>query len=249
MDIIEYHKSTTKELLALANRVRNLISHNGEDGVYKEIVLKNIIRRFLPEKYYIGTGFVVHQTENREQHIPSTQIDLLIYDDASPILFKEGDFVILTPDSVRGIIEVKSNIQNVTSLKEVLIKSNKIGQTIFNSKSDKTQKFFNGIFSYDGYFNDYRGQTLVDNYLEGVSDFINDVNHKKFIVNHVSFNKDLFLKYWTSEEEPNSLYHIEDLSFSFFISNLIDTLASTSVRRNNFIWYATDKELNLIRKF
>ena len=39
MNIIEYHKSTTKELLALADRVRSLITHNGEDGIYKEIVL------------------------------------------------------------------------------------------------------------------------------------------------------------------------------------------------------------------
>ena len=145
MNILEYHKSTTKELLALADKVKSLINHNGEDGMYKEIVLKNIIRRFLPEKYKIGTGFVVNQTENRDIHIPSTQIDLLIYDNTSPILFKEGDFVILTPDSVCGIIEVKSNLQNVNSLSEVIKKSNTIGQTIFNSKTDKKQKFFNGI--------------------------------------------------------------------------------------------------------
>ncbi|WP_317205988.1 DUF6602 domain-containing protein [Flavobacterium psychrophilum] len=217
--------------------------------MYKEIVLKNIIRRFLPEKYKIGTGFVVTQTENRGEHNHSTQIDLLIYDDASPILFKEGDFVILTPDSVRGIIEVKSNIQNVASLKEVVNKSNKIGQTIYNSKTDKKQKFFNGIFSYDGYLNNFGLQTLVDNYLEGISDFSSDTNHKKFIVNHVSFNKNLFLKLWPSETNPHSLYNIEDLSFSFFISNLIDTLANSSVKRNSFIWYAADKELNILKQF
>lgn len=249
MNIIEYHKSTTKELLALADRVRSLITHNGEDGIYKEIVLKNIIRRFLPEKYKIGTGFVVTQTENRGEHNHSTQIDLLIYDDSSPILFKEGDFVILTPDSVRGIIEVKSDIQGVPSLTEVIKKSNKIGQTIFNSKTDKKQKFFNGIFSYNGYLNNYREQTLIDNYLDGITEFTSDENYKKFIVNHVSFNKDLFLKFWPSEQNPNSLYRIEDLSFSFFISNLVDTLASNSVKKNKFIWYASDKELNLIKKF
>ncbi|PKQ62427.1 hypothetical protein Rain11_2679 [Raineya orbicola] len=41
----------------------------------------------------------------------------------------------------------------------------------------------------------------------------------------------------------------EDLSFSFFISNLTDFLSNKSVKKNNFIWYATDKELNLIRQF
>ena len=112
MGLIDYHKTTTKELLALTNKVRNLIKHWGEDGRYKEAVLKNVIKRFLPEKFIIGTGFVVKQTNQRGEHLSSKQIDLLIYDDSSPVLFKEGDFVILTPDSVRGIIEVKANLKN-----------------------------------------------------------------------------------------------------------------------------------------
>lgn len=64
MSLIDYHKTTTKELLTITNKVRNLISHWGEDGRYKEAILKNIIRRFLPEKYSIGTGFVIKQTDN-----------------------------------------------------------------------------------------------------------------------------------------------------------------------------------------
>src|SRR5436189_5415 len=112
MSLIDYHKSTTKELLAITHKVRNLITHWGEDGRYKEAILKNIIGRFIPEKYSIGTGFVIKQTENRGEHLSSTQIDLIIYDDESPILFKEGDFVILTADAVKGIIEVKANAQN-----------------------------------------------------------------------------------------------------------------------------------------
>lgn len=64
MSLIDYHKTTTKELLTITNKVRNLISHWGEDGRYKEAILKNIIRRFLPEKYSIATGFVIKQTDN-----------------------------------------------------------------------------------------------------------------------------------------------------------------------------------------
>jgi hypothetical protein len=45
MSLIDYHRTTTKELLALTNKVRNLITHWGEDGRYKEAVLKNVIRR------------------------------------------------------------------------------------------------------------------------------------------------------------------------------------------------------------
>ena len=135
MSLIDYHRTTIKELLALTNKVRNLISHWGEDGRFKEAVLKNVIRRFLPEKLTIGTGFVIKQTNNRGEHLSSRQIDLLIYDDASPVLFNEGDFVILTPDA-----------------------------------------------------------------------------------------------------NPHSLYNLQELSFSFFISNLTDYLSNKSVKKNNFIW-------------
>ena len=71
----------------------------------------------------------------------------------------------------------------------------------------------------------------------------------KFKVNHVSLNKDWFIKVWNEDENPHSIYRIENLSYSFFISNLADTLANKSIEKNNFIWFATDKEDNLKRQF
>lgn len=248
MSLIDYHRTTSSELLALTNKVRSLITHWGEDGRYKEAVLKNIIRRFLPEKYIIGTGFVVKQTQNRGEHLSSKQIDLIIYDDASPVLFKEGDFVILTPDAVRGIIEIKANLQNQI-VANVLRQANENGQFVFSGKDDKTQKFFNGIFSYEGFRNNFVMENFVDNYLQSNQDFTDDPYYLSFKVNHVSLNKDWFIKVWNEDENPHSIYNNEDLSFSFFISNLIDTIANKSIEKNNFIWYATDKELNLVRQF
>lgn len=248
MSLLDYHKTTTAELLALTNKVRSLISHWGEDGRYKEAVLKNIIRRFLPEKFTIGTGFVIKQTNVRGEHLSSRQIDLLIYDDASPVLFKEGDFVILTPDAVKGIIEIKANLQN-QQLSEIIRQANENGEFIFSGKKDKKHYFFNGIFSYEGYNNSFDMVRFSHRYLEGELPFLEDINFKKYKVNHVALNKDWFIKIWEEDEYPHSLYNIEDLSFSFFISNLTDMLSNKSVKRNNFIWYATDKELNLRLQF
>lgn len=248
MSLIDYHKTTTKELLTITNKVRNLISHWGEDGRYKEAILKNIIRRFLPEKYSIATGFVIKQTDNRGEHLSSKQIDLIVYDDASPVLFKEGDFVILTADSVRAIIEVKANIQN-QGLENIIRQSNENGQFIFSGKENKNQPFFNGVFGYEGYTNAFNTETIGQHIANANATFTAAADYNKFKVNHISLNKDWFLKYWPADDQPHSLYNIGDLSFSFFISNLIDTLANNSVRRNNFIWYANDKELNRVLQF
>ena len=248
MSLIDYHRATSNELLALTDKVRSLITHWGEEGRYKEAVLKNILGRFLPEKYTIATGFVIKQTQNRGQHLSSKQIDLIIYDNASPVLFKEGDFVILTPDAVRGIIEIKANAQN-QNLGEILRQANENGQFIFSGKDDKKPIFFNGIFSYAGFDKNFIMEKFVHNYLKSNLEFLTDPNYLKFKVNHVSLNKDWFIKVWNGKTNPHSIYKIQDLSFSFFISNLVDTLSNKSVKKNNFIWYANDKELNLVKEF
>lgn len=106
-----------------------------------------MINRFLPEKYKIASGFVIRPMQDYGEHQASRQIDLMIYDNESPIIFKEGDFVIATPDSVRAIIEVKTDIQNQNA-RTVINAANEKGKFIFEVKTNKEDLFFNGIFSY-----------------------------------------------------------------------------------------------------
>jgi hypothetical protein len=247
MNLTEFHKATSKELLAVTDRVKNLVQHWPEVGRHKEAVLKNIIRKFLPEKYCISTGFVVKQTEERGQHLASRQIDLMIYDSESPVLFREGDFTILTADAVRGIIEVKSNLQHA-SLQDTVNRANENGQFIISAKGDEDEGFFNGVFSFDG-FQNANPRKIETAVINANAAFIAIPGYEKFKVNHISFNGNWFMKYWPEEASPHSLYNLDELSFSFFISNLIDMLAHKSVRKNNFIWFSTDKELNLIHTF
>jgi hypothetical protein len=118
----------------------------------------------------------------------------MIYDDSSPILFKEGDFIILTPDSVRAIIEVKANLEN-QNVVDVVRRANENGQFIFSDKQDKKQPFFNGIFSYEGFDKTLNFDTFQQHFMEGNLPFIDDPSYKQYKVNHVSLNMNLFLKY------------------------------------------------------
>jgi hypothetical protein len=120
MDSQNFQKSITQELDVIKNRVRNLIgnTHWGEEGRFKEAVLKNVIQRFLPNSISIGTGFILKENESSNTNI-SHQIDLIIYDNTKPVLFREGDFIITTETNVKGIIEVKSKI-NITNLRQVV---------------------------------------------------------------------------------------------------------------------------------
>ncbi|OMP75748.1 hypothetical protein, partial [[Flexibacter] sp. ATCC 35208] len=102
---------------------------------------------------------------------------------------------------------------------------------------------------FEGYENNFDNVIFAERFSEGEIGFVTQESYKKFKVNHVSLNKDLFLKFWPQDKKQHSLYNIEDLSFPFFISNRTDILANKSVRKNNFIWYPTDKELNLQHQF
>ncbi len=248
MDTIEFHKSTAKELIAIKDRVRNLVNHWGEDGRHQEAVIKTMIQRFLPEKFKIGSGFVVRQTRERGNHEPSKQIDLIIYDTSYPILFKDNDFVILTADSVLGIIEVKANAKN-QNLREIVKKANENGKFIFDAKGDKRKPLFNGIFSYESTLNNVE---TIANLIKKPWDKLDD-NKYLYGVNHISFNQDWFYKFWKHEfsdgNVPHYLYEITGLSFSFFISNLMDWISGTSVIENSSLWFPVDKSIQVRKTF
>ena len=74
-----------------------------------------------------------------------------------------------------------------------------------------------------------------------------ELNFSKFKVNHISFNKDWFFKYWEKNlpEPANYIYMIEDLSFSFFISNLMDFVSVQSVMLNSNMWFPVDKSIEV----
>jgi len=93
-------------------------------GRYKENLLIKLIRDYIPENYKVASGFVmfVHDATEQRSSKPgfdhlnmgsftlSKQCDILIYDASSiPVIFKDDDFVILRPESVKAVIEVKSS--------------------------------------------------------------------------------------------------------------------------------------------
>jgi hypothetical protein len=116
MNIDSYFKDLTNEIESLKDRVRHYIddAHWLSDGEWKESVLRTILRRHLPNDIGVGRGSIVDVGET------STQIDVLLYDRAKPILFQDGDFVIVTADTVKGVVEVKTKLRGQQHLRDAL---------------------------------------------------------------------------------------------------------------------------------
>jgi hypothetical protein len=226
-NIKRFQESITKELTLTKDRVRDLIGNAnwGEDGMYKEAILRKTISQFLPTNLNIGTGFILRNDDNVNglNGITSSQLDIIIYDSKTPVIFKEGDFIILTEDAVRAVIEVKTKIINYSqdndnSLNKIVSKLNRLRDfpTFINPIN---RKKFVGLFCFE-YEANYSANRIED-----------ALKESNGLINHISLGPDKFIRYWenTYNLDPPLehkgrcyiKYNLLDLSFSYFISNLL----------------------------
>lgn len=127
--------SFASELDALSSRIRLIISHSGTVGTYRENLLQNVLRKHLPERYHVATGFIYGCPR---------QIDILIYDrlEYAP-LFREGELVVVPPNAVRAVIEVKTTL-TAEELKESLQLLSAVAM-----RDDGAPPMFKGVFSFE----------------------------------------------------------------------------------------------------
>lgn len=87
----------------------NLSDHNGEKGRLNESHLKKVLRQHLPEKYGIGTGFIVSNKSLAREDNP--QLDIIIYDKINNApLYQSDTFGIYPIEMVYAYIEVKTKL-------------------------------------------------------------------------------------------------------------------------------------------
>lgn len=232
-NIRRFQESITQELFILQNRVRDIIgpANWSEEGRYKEAILRKAIAQFLPGNLGIGTGFIISNEDHQHGRLGaiSKQLDILIYDTSIPVVFKEGDFLIITEDSVRGVIEVKAKVINygenaAHALNSILEKFNHLRQFPSFIPSPQLRKKFVGIFSFD-YTENFDNQQIPAALLTSNG-----------LVNHISLGPHRFIRYWPDtiglEPPVNHVgrcylkYELRDLSFSYFISNLLHIVSN-----------------------
>lgn len=240
---VKYQQSIAAEFIAIKDRVRFFIEDNhwGEDGRYKELILINYLRKVLPENVAVGTGFVRNANDQL-----TNQIDIIIYKKNDPKLFHEGDFVILMPESVIGIIEVKSKLTRLSLYQRLRLKNGQylpstIDKCNYNGAIIENPHIFNGIFSYET-------DIKISNRLAS-GNMGNQLRQRQRFLNHICFNQDFFMRYWADgnpkdrtagDNRPSfSFYDLsyskifgvpnndnKGLAFGYFISNLLEVVYS-----------------------
>lgn len=241
MNIEAYFKSISSECSTLKNRVRMLIEDNHwpTDGEWKESVLRSMIRRSAPENLTVGRGFVVDHDRC------STQIDVLVYDNTLPVLYKEGDLVFVTPSSCRAIIEVKSRL---TAAQFRSAAERLADDAEFIRPRGMGIPLFVGLFTYD-----IQAQG-VTRFLQAVKESSN--GNELRIIDHVALGESTFIKFWQRNPDGQNmkpydhwhLYNLEQMSFGYFIHNLLAEVSRDPYARREPAWFpAQSKEANLVQ--
>jgi hypothetical protein len=226
MDVESHFRSLTAELEALKGRVGSFIdkAHWLTDGEWKESILRSFLTRRLPDTVKVGRGFVLTKSGL------TTQCDILLYKASSPILFRDGELVILTPDAVLGIIEVKSRANRAT-LESALEKFAAIGRKLGRERSN----VLFGLFSYENDINDVCVALRI---------LRDKCDHEAKIVDLLNLGCSTFIKWWRfnpesadSHYEKWHSYDLPDMAAGYFIANVVEFVSPDSVGKNNWLWF------------
>jgi len=158
----KYVTRIAEELKTLSERIEYIINHSQTKGNYREYLLRQVLNKYLPEKYSVKTGFI-------EGH--SKQCDIIIYDSLNySTLFKEGDLVVVPEEAVRAVIEVKTTLTS-DSLKDAIQSIDSVSKGNYHPAP-----FFKGVFAFE---TDFKSSKAIYN---GIKRFYNNTNSNNNLI-------------------------------------------------------------------
>jgi hypothetical protein len=124
--IEEYYRGIYQHIRGEVNSINSLFQHQGVKGEGNETLLRDLLSRFIPERYGIGTGVIIDRFGKQ-----SKQIDIVIYDKFFyPSLLSLATVHFFPIDIVYATVEVKTiltsgsakeALANIASVKELSI--------------------------------------------------------------------------------------------------------------------------------
>jgi hypothetical protein len=98
----------TSLVIGFVHKVESIdgMDHNLTKGELRELFVNDVLRKFLPNQFEVGSGIIVNQAGKQ-----STQNDILIYDPKIlPPFIKEQSIGVYPIESILCVIEVKTNL-------------------------------------------------------------------------------------------------------------------------------------------
>jgi hypothetical protein len=145
----KYYKGVLDKIKIEIERTSELVDHPGIKGSSNEEVIRDLLIRFLPRRYSVGSGIIYDRAGS-----VSKQVDLIIYDSFyHPNIYNQGAQPLFPVDIVYCAIEIKTQLdldnvtKNIQSIKNLKIIKKDI--MLPNGVVIETNSPYGIIFSYN----------------------------------------------------------------------------------------------------
>jgi hypothetical protein len=161
LSLAEFYSAEADALRIKYKQIEHLIGlshHSASEGTYCEALLKEFLRRTLPRHVSVDSGFVRRVTDSdmspgAKTILPTAadfvtpQLDIIIHDtNHYAPLFRSEDFVVVLPESVRAVIEVKKCLDR-SKLKDAVGTLAKTSHLLRKWRYERNRLFI-GIFAF-----------------------------------------------------------------------------------------------------
>lgn len=103
-----YYRGITQQICGEVEFINSIFHHQGMKGEGNEIILRDLIKKFIPKRYGVGTGVVIDR--NGAQ---SKQVDIVIYDQIFyPSILSLSSVHLFPVDIVYATIEIKTTLDS-----------------------------------------------------------------------------------------------------------------------------------------
>jgi len=111
----EYYKNVQQKVLVQRDIIRSLLKDPQIIGDYYEAIIRDAIKESIPSSFAVRRGVILSETGET-----SRECDIIIYNKSEyGPLFMSGDIVVLKPEAVRAVIQVKGTL-NLENFKDAI---------------------------------------------------------------------------------------------------------------------------------
>ena len=112
MDLVKIFDLLSKKMILEWETTQESIKHSGEKGRALEENFRTFLRKYLPKKLDIATGFIIDSSGKQ-----SKQLDVIIHDAfQTPLLYDNNNVQVIPIECVYAVIEVKSDIEKIATV-------------------------------------------------------------------------------------------------------------------------------------
>ena len=109
--LVKFYSSQAETILSQYENINQLLGPTNDwtaPGTLCENLIRDFLRRHMLEEFGVDKGFVYGRVNRNGREYHGPEIDILIHDrHAFKPIYRLDDFVIVKPEAVRGIIQVK----------------------------------------------------------------------------------------------------------------------------------------------